>query len=162
MDKIACTQKLHSVAGCADSKQVGEGIGNDQFRLVVGSYPCACLACRGLSTEKCPFEHIRNKEELWVRQKRPQDIVPRNANKNAAFKLCEAELKTMLGIDNITVKILTDALRKLNLPLSGLKHEKAERLVRYHRILRETPTLAGLACDYMVDDDELDDELDCE
>jgi flagellar biosynthesis component FlhA len=43
-----------------------------------------------------------------------------------------------------------------------LEHEKAERLVRYHRILRETPTLAGLACDYMIDDDELDDQLDCE
>jgi hypothetical protein len=121
MDKIACTQKLHSVAGCADSKQVGEGIGNDQFRLVVGSYPCACLACRGLSTEKCPFEHIRNKEELWVRQKRPQDVAPRNAN--------------------------TDALRKPNLPLSGLKHENAKRLVRY---------------DYIVDDDELDDDADCD
>jgi hypothetical protein len=51
---------------------------------------------------------------------------------------------------------------KLNLPLSGLKLEKAERLVRYHRILRETPTQARLACDKIVDDDELDDDVDCD
>ncbi len=127
VDQIAGTQKLHYVAGFSDSKRSGEGIGNDQFRLVVGSYPCACLACRGLSIEKSPFEHIRNEEELWVRQKRPQDVVPRNANNNASFNQCEAELKTILGTDKITVKILTGALRKLNLPLSGLKHEKAER-----------------------------------
>jgi hypothetical protein len=118
------------------------------------------LACRGLSTEQCPFEHIRNEEELWVRRKRPQDVAPRNANNKAAFKVYEAELKTILGTDKITVKILKDALQKLNLPLSGLKHERAERLARYHQILRETSTVAGLACDYMVDDDELDDELD--
>jgi hypothetical protein len=43
-----------------------------------------------------------------------------------------------------------------------LKHEKAERLARYHQILRETPTVAGLACDYMVEDDELDDDVDDE
>jgi hypothetical protein len=162
MDQIAGTQELHYVAGYSDSKRPGEGIGNYQFRLVVGSYPCACLACRGLSTEKCPFEHIRNEQELWVRQKRPQDVAPRTASIKAAFKQYEAELKTILGAGNITVSSLVDALRKLNLPLSGLKHEKAERLVRYHRILRKTPAAAGLACDYMVDDNELDDDVDCD
>jgi hypothetical protein len=123
---------------------------------------CACLPCRGLSTEKCPFEHIRNEVELCVKQQRPQDIAPRNANDNAAFQRYETELKTILGNDNITVSSLTDALRKLNLPLSGLKHEKAEQLVRYHRILRETPTEARLACDYIVDNDDLDDDVDCD
>jgi hypothetical protein len=164
MDQIAgtCTQKLHFVAGFSDLKRSGEDIGNDQFRLVVGSYPCACLACRRLRTELCPFEHIRNEEELWIRRKRLQDVAPRNANNKASFKLYEAELTTILGTDNITVKILKDALQKLNLPLSGLKHERAERLSRYHRILPETPTVSGLAYDYIVASDKLDDDVDCE
>jgi hypothetical protein len=81
---------------------------------------------------------------------------------NASFKLYEAELTTILGTDNITVKILKDALQKLNLPLSGLKHERAERLSRYHRILPETPTVSGLAYDYIVASDKLDDDVDCE
>jgi hypothetical protein len=166
MEPIAGTQKLHSVAGDSDSKRPGEGVGNDQFRLVVASMPCACLACRGRSTQKCPYEHIRNEEVLWVRQKSLEDVVPRNAINTAVFQQYEAELKTILDVDNITVKCLTDALRQRNLPLSGLKHEKAERLVRYHRILRENPAAAPLACEYIVDDDEIvddepvDDELD--
>jgi hypothetical protein len=166
MEPIAGTQKLHSVAGDSDSKRPGEGVGNDQFRLVVASMPCACLACRGRSTQKCPYEHIRNEEVLWVRQKSLEDVVPRNAINTAVFQQYEAELKTILDVDNITVKCLTDALRQRNLPLFGLKHEKAERLVRYHRILRENPAAAPLACEYIVDDDEIvndepvDDELD--
>jgi hypothetical protein len=46
------------------------------------------------------------------------------------------------------------------LPLSRLKHEKAKRLVRYNRILRESPTAAPLTCDCIVDDDELDEAVD--
>jgi hypothetical protein len=42
--------------------------------------------------------------------------------------------------------------------MSGLKHEKAERLVHYHRILRENPTVAPLACEYIVDVDEIVDD----
>jgi hypothetical protein len=68
---------------------------------------------------------------LWVRKKGLQDVAPRNVNNNATSKQYKVELKTILGTDNITVSSLTDALRKLNLPLSGLKHEKTERLVRY-------------------------------
>jgi hypothetical protein len=50
--------------------------------------------------------------------------------------------------------------------MNGLLRQKAERLVRYHRILRENPAAAPLACEYIVDDDEIvndepvDDELD--
>jgi hypothetical protein len=40
----------------------------------------------------------------------------------------------------------------------GLKHERAERLVRYHRILCENPTAAPLACEYIVEDDEIVDD----
>jgi hypothetical protein len=40
--------------------------------------------------------------------------------------------------------------------INPLKHEKAERLVRHHQISLEDPTAAALACNYMVDDDELD------
>jgi hypothetical protein len=72
-----------------------------------------------------------------------------------AFRLYEAELKTLLGVDNITVKCLEDALRQHNLPLS-------KQLVRYHRILCETLTAASLACDYIPGDHELDDYLDCD
>jgi hypothetical protein len=158
MEQIDGTQKLHSVAGDSDSKRPGEGVGKDQFRLVVASMPCACLACRGKSTQKCPYEHIRNERELWVQEKSLQDVTPRNANNIAAFQQYEAELQTILGVDKVTVKCLTAALRQRNLPLSGLKHEKAERLARYHRILLENPTAAQLACEYIVDDDELGDE----
>jgi hypothetical protein len=76
----------------------------------------------------------------------------------AAFQQYEAELNTILGVDKVTVKCLKAALRQRNLPLSGLKHEKAERLARYHRILLENPTAAQLACEYILDDDELGDE----
>jgi hypothetical protein len=51
---------------------------------------------------------------------------------------------------NITIKCLTDALRQ-----RSLNTKKAERLIRYYRILRENPTAAPLACDYVVDNDEL-------
>jgi hypothetical protein len=98
----------------SDSKRPGEGVGDDQFRLVVAPMPWACWACRGKSTQKCPHEHIRNEEELWVRQKRPGDVAPRNAINTAAFQQNEAELKTILGADKITVKCLTDALRQHN------------------------------------------------
>jgi hypothetical protein len=56
MEQIADTQKLHTIAGHSDSKRPGEGIGHHQFRLVVASMICACLACRGISTQKCPYE----------------------------------------------------------------------------------------------------------
>jgi hypothetical protein len=61
---------------------------------------------------------------------------PRNANNNAAFQQYEAEPKTILDVNNITVNCRTEALRQPNLPLSVLKREKAEWLVRYHQILR--------------------------
>jgi hypothetical protein len=66
-------------------------------------------------------------------QKSLQGLATRNADNNAKFQQYEAELKAILGIDNITVKCLTDALQQRILSLAVLKHEKAERLVIYHR-----------------------------
>jgi hypothetical protein len=65
-----------------------------------------------------------------------QGLAQRSAkHNNVAFQQYEAELKTILGVHHITVNCLTEALQQRNLALSGLKHEKAERLLSYHRNL---------------------------
>jgi hypothetical protein len=66
-----------------------------------------------------------------------QGLALRKAHSNAAFQQYKAELKVILGVNNITGSCLTDALQQRNLSPTGLKHKKAERLVSYHRILRD-------------------------
>jgi hypothetical protein len=89
---------------------VGQTIGTEVFRLSV----CKC---------------VRDP------QKTLQGLAARNAEYSAKFRKYEAELKTILGVDSVTVNCLTDALEQRNLSLAGLKHEKAERLVSHHRNL---------------------------
>jgi hypothetical protein len=100
---------LDYVTGDSESKRPGEGVGNYQFRLVFASISCACLSYRGRgSTQKCPYEPIRNERELWIRQNSLQDVTPRNANNNAAFQRYEAELKTILDVNSTTVILDND------------------------------------------------------
>jgi hypothetical protein len=47
MEKIAGAQKLQPLAEDSESKRLKEGAGNDTFRMVVASMPCAYLVCRG-------------------------------------------------------------------------------------------------------------------
>jgi hypothetical protein len=90
---------------------VGKVIGREVFRLSV----CKC---------------VRDSPKSL------QGLAQRSAKRNnVAYQQYEAELQTILGVDHITVDSLTEALQQRNLSLSGLKCEKAERLVSYHRNL---------------------------
>jgi hypothetical protein len=154
MDQIAGTQNPYSVTGWTQSTRTG--IGNDQFRLVVVSYPCTYAS---LSRVKhVSVEH--EMKELWVRQKRPQDVAPRNAsNFQRLLSNTRQSWRPSLGAGNITVSSLVDALRKLS---TAVRIENTSWTTGSLSSNPRNPTVAGLACDYMVNDNESDDELVCD
>jgi hypothetical protein len=122
------TQALHEVTGFLTSR---EGRTGPEWKLQVSNIPCSCVYCRGAATDggECKFKYIQESREIWVKkiQRREQ-----NPQHKETFDAWEVILRQHFGNEvKLTCDFLKGELRAKGLPVSGRKHELAERLGRY-------------------------------
>ena len=144
MNRVEDTLKLHSVIGTNERRTSAQGA--TEWKLLVAQNPCACLACRGKDEMSCPFENMRKEKEIWVHENTtPVQKRPPNKDHQAIFQQHEEELRAILEkpTGNISCKMIATELRLRNQPVSGRKHEIAERLVACCRNASSSPTTAA-------------------
>jgi hypothetical protein len=129
MPRIKGTLKLHSVVGFLKPRTVEiSGRTTDQWQLVLADMPCACLSCRKMTEEACPFEHIKQERKVWVSATRAQsERTPRSTEYAELYE----QVKNILEVDKLTKALLVDQLRLRNQPIAGNKDVLARRLLLF-------------------------------
>jgi hypothetical protein len=144
MTAIDGTQKLHSVAGSLDIREVGVGTGTrfEQHKLLVAEMPCKCLACGQVdTTAPCQFGHIRQVRELWVSEQKERPTALRSKKHVLLFD----EIKEILKVDILTKAVLVEHLRLHNQAVWGNKDVLAKRLLAFKRTLAEIVPVPSVA-----------------
>jgi hypothetical protein len=158
--RIEGTHKLHSVAGDPSSRKLSAD-GTATFKLTTRAFPCECLVCRKIITDReCSFKHITKEQVHTVSEEvmgATRKRVDRTPEETELMRQLEELVCTKLGLEKLTVKNMQSACRERNIPHTGKKLEMVKRLDLFFNRLEANPAAAPLATDYIRDDQDLSD-----
>jgi hypothetical protein len=154
---IEGTQKLHSVAGDPSSRELSPD-GTATFKLITRAFPCECLVCQKVITDReCSFKHITKEHILTVGEEVEGATKKRADRTPELWGRLEELVRSKLALEKLTGKNLQSACRERNIPHTGTKLVMVKRLDLLFNRLEANPTAAPLATDYIRDDQDLSD-----
>jgi hypothetical protein len=97
------------------------------YELISANMPCRCYVCRGISsTGACIMTEWKNSKTRWVRPKEASDKAP---TREPIPEELKRSVSAILGVEVVTVKILTNYLKGNKLKSSGTKLELMNRVL---------------------------------
>jgi hypothetical protein len=126
--RIEGTHKLHSVAGDPSSRKLSAD-GTATFKLTTREFPCDCLVCRKIFTDReCRFKHITKEQIHTVSEEvkgATRKRVDRTPEETELIRQLEELVCTKLWLEKLTVKNMQSACRERNITHTGKKLDMA-------------------------------------